>query len=666
MDVDLRGRVKNTHLSPAQCLLPLFEAIINAIHAVSGVSGAMIDVQIERVAAQGALTAEEPLTATPVESFIIRDNGMGFTERNYRAFETCDSTHKAAQGGRGIGRLLWLKAFDHAEVISYYVEGGKYWKRSFSFVLSEKGIEDHEKTAVAASPNSTTVRLCGFLPPFRDRCPKSSRKVAERIIEHFLEYFVLETCPTIRLLDSDGVTDLKSLFATEVREHAETSTFGIKEKDFRLTHLRLKPIPDTQHRMYFCAHQRAAISEPLSGKIPNLPAVLKDDAGRPFVYAGYLASNYLDEAVSPDRTRFYTSEEGVFDFADSVSWDEVVDGAVQQASSFLAPYTAPVGQHKHDVIREYVQNKAPQFRVLLKHKREAIDRIPPDLPVEKLGAELFKIDQEYQVELQEKYQEIVTVDPTRVLEFEEHRDQVEHFLEEWNEVGMSKLAQYVAHRKATLRFLEERLRLRQSGKYCLEEAIHEVIFPLRTTSDDIRAEQMNLWIIDEKLAYHYYLASDKRLSQMPEAIENESGTRPDLLVFNTRAAFVDSDPPFGSIVLVEFKRPAKDDYTDEENPIIQLYDYVRDIKAGKAKDRHSRPITIPEHNPFYAYAVCDITPKLRRQAENAQLTLTSDSHGYFGYNVTLGVYLEVVSFDKLMDDAKKRNAAFFDRLFGNE
>jgi hypothetical protein len=53
---------------------------------------------------------------------------------------------------------------------------------------------------------------------------------------------------------------------------------------------------------------------------------------------------------------------------------------------------------------------------------------------------------------------------------------------------------------------------------------------------------------------------------------------------------------------------------------------------------------------------------LKNQAENAQLTLTPDSNGYFGYNPILGVYVEIISFDKLIADAKKRNAVLFDKL----
>jgi hypothetical protein len=151
-------------------------------------------------------------------------------------------------------------------------------------------------------------------------------------------------------------------------------------------------------------------------------------------------------------------------------------------------------------------------------------------------------------------------------------------------------------------------------------------------------------------------------------IEIESRSRPDLLIFNDPPifdnpfAFTDSEPPFGSIVLVEFKRPARDDYNDEENPIVQVYGYVEEIQSGKAKDRHGRPIVVPRSTPFYAYIICDLTPKLRSQATYMQLTPSPDSLGYFGYNAQLFAYVEIISFDKLVNDARKRNAILFEQL----
>lgn len=171
---------------------------------------------------------------------------------------------------------------------------------------------------------------------------------------------------------------------------------------------------------------------------------------------------------------------------------------------------------------------------------------------------------------------------------------------------------------------------------------------------------MNLWILDEKLAYHYYLASDIPFNQ--QAISIPSRERADIIIFNGPSAFVSEGPPFSSVVIIEFKRPLRDDFTDEENPIAQIYRYTELLKSGKATDRSGRPIIIKSETPFYGYLICDLTPSLAKQAKYAALDPTPDGLGYFGYNRGLGVYVEIMGFDKLVIDAERRNATHFDQL----
>ena len=431
-------------------------------------------------------------------------------------------------------------------------------------------------------------------------------------------------CPKIMLVDSETSEqiDLGDLFRTDVLDHSESADFNIKEKDFRITHVQVAAAHDAGHRLNFCAHKRTVRSESLGSKILNLTPSLNDpETKKSFVYSGYVSGAYLDETVSPERTGFDVDDEAMLMGTEDLSWQDLVDNSVSQATSYLTPYTEPIKAEKDERIRTYVQVRAPQFRHLLKHRQRALDTIAAQLPDEKLDIELYRIDQTYQVELQGRYDELLAASDPRTMDHAEYEGQLEAFIEEWNEVGMSKLAKHVVHRKATLSFLDSRRELQASGKYLLEDAVHKVIFPLRQTSDDVPPDKMNLWIIDERLAYHYYLASDKQFTQMKDAVEISSRERPDVIIFNNPAAFVDSSAPFHSIVLVEFKRPARDDYDDSENPIIQVYNYVRSIKAGKTKDRHGKPINVSKATPYYAHVICDITPTLRDQAENASLTL---------------------------------------------
>ncbi len=80
------------------------------------------------------------------------------------------------------------------------------------------------------------------------------------------------------------------------------------------------------------------------------------------------------------------------------------------------------------------------------------------------------------------------------------------------------------------------------------------------------------------------------------------------------------------------------------------------------KDRQGRTITVPGQLPLYAYIVCDLTSKLKTQAENYDFTMRPDAQGYVHFNKSLGLYTEIISFDALIDYAKKRNARFFDEL----
>lgn len=646
------------------------EAIVNSLHAIdeAGEKAGRIDVFIERDTSQKVLPGEEQAVTQPIAGFKVQDNGVGFNDSNYKSFNTSDTTYKQGRGGKGVGRLMWLKAFDKAEIDSVYKAGGQTMRRRFTFSLPDNGVGNLVTEKAKGSKRQTVVRLVDFKPEYRHHCPKATMTIARRIIEHCLEWFIEKGCPNIWLTDKheDTSVDLNRLFKKEMQLDSSTKKFQIKGQKFQIRHLRLVAGLEPEHQITFTAHNRSVKSEALPKLIPNLEGVLSEpDNGKQFVYSGYVSGKFLDDRVISERTRFDISDRPTeLQFGEDVAWSEIVSAAAGEAQTFLLPYTTPVNEAKWNRIREYVHTEAPQYRYLLRHQKDMIDRIPSSIPNDKLDLELYRVSQAHDATLKVRYNELLMGGNGEARSKEQHRQEFERFLEDWNEVGMATLARHVAHRKATLAFLRGQLKRQTDGKYSLEEAIHEIVFPLKATSDDVRPDQMNLWILDEKLSYHYFLASDKPLNQMGEVVEIESQDRPDLLIFDRAFAFTDSGPPFSAIVLIEFKRPARDDYSGKEgkNPIEQVYGYVEAIKAGKVVDRQGRPISVPEHIPAYAYIICDLTPTLKKQARYAQLTITPDSQGYFGYQKELGLYVEIISFDKLLGDAEKRNAILFEKL----
>jgi hypothetical protein len=182
-----------------------------------------------------------------------------------------------------------------------------------------------------------------------------------------------------------------------------------------------------------------------------------------------------------------------------------------------------------------------------------------------------------------------------------------------------------------------------------------------TTSDEVPFDQHNLWLVDERLAYHKFLASDKQLRAMAP-VTNVSQKELDIIVFDKACAFASSaDGPFQTITIIEFKRPMRRNYPDNDNPFDQVLEYI-EIRKGKARTADGRDVPVSEGVHFYCYIVADKTEMLERQAYKAELEKTPDNQGFFGYKKHCRAYIEFISYTKLLTDAKQRNRVFFDKL----
>jgi hypothetical protein len=243
MDFDLPGRIKNTKLPVSGALLPILEAVVNSIQAVDEAphpENGVIRVHLERDLAQQSFPSEVVgVVLGPVRSVTIRDNGIGFTDVHYKSFCTADTRQKASIGGKGIGRFLWLKAFDHAEIESTFrAPDGKHYRRKFTLGLTTVGVEDHALAEIPVDePVGTSVRLCDYRPEFQAEVPHSSETVGRKIVEHCLEHFVLGLAPAIYLHDSgsEQVHDLNEMFEAEVKVTTTVGKFKLGVATFRFT-----------------------------------------------------------------------------------------------------------------------------------------------------------------------------------------------------------------------------------------------------------------------------------------------------------------------------------------------------------------------------------------------------------------------------------------------
>lgn len=191
--------------------------------------------------------------------------------------------------------------------------------------------------------------------------------------------------------------------------------------------------------------------------------------------------------------------------------------------------------------------------------------------------------------------------------------------------------------------------------------------PMQTTSDVTVFEDSNLWLIDERLAFHNYLSSDKTLNSAP-ITNSKSNKEPDFLalnVYDNPLLVNDSESlPLASITVIEIKRPMRNDAKagEEKDPVEQALGYLKRIRNGKVSTKKGRPIPNSEDVPGFCYVICDLTPSVIERCGILDLQITSDKMGYFGFHKTYKCYIEVISYDRLLNMAKERNRAFFDKL----
>lgn len=662
MNTDVAGRVKNVQLPTSKPLLPLFEAIVNSIHAIEDAHEKDGRIEIEILRSGGNLFTESERSQAEIVGFLIKDNGVGFTEQNFEAFSTSDTTFKASRGGKGIGRFMWLAAFERAEIESVFESSGEFKCRRLVFCARGAGIENSTCESVPETKRSTTVRLLNFKEKYQIQSPKRIEAIAAFIVEEFLEYFIGPNPPVIILRDGPTGETINLDVEEQMASKISRKEFRIKSKIFEILHVRLYSTHINEHRIYFCAHWRAVTSERLIGRIPDLPRRLRDDQGAEFIYAAYVNSEVLDAAVNSDRTAFSMRESDAELPLEELTFSDIRNAAFQECTQFLTPYTAPVAEMKRARVEEFVHRDGAMYRPILQRLGATIAEISPEATDDEIDKHLYGGYHELQVKLREEGARLLKGPASGDEEFEKFKDRFDKYFEEISEVNRADLARYVCHRKAIIEFLRNQLTIQSSGKYRREDRIHTIIFPRGKTSDEVLFEDHNLWLIDERLVFHVYLSSDKPIKQF-SVLENSSRKEPDIVVFDKAFAFSETqEVPFSSITIIEFKKPQRDDYSENENPFAQVAKYIDDIRAGTARTPAGRPIPIPHNLPFHCYVICDITPKLREWARHFELEDTPDGLGFFGYKRSFNAYFEVISYSKLVADAEKRNSVFFQKL----
>ncbi|MBN16176.1 MAG: hypothetical protein CMJ15_13365 [Pelagibacterium sp.] len=630
--------------------MPVYEAIYNSIHALEDLFGP----EWHR---KGSITLALLGDDASLTSIEIRDNGIGLNEANFVSFRTYDSGHKVRRGGRGVGRLSWLKVFDHAEIVSYFDENGQRYRRKFRLELdNNRPITAHTLEVVERDQLGTTVLLRNMKAEYAQHTPSKTDTIVKKVAAHFLPYLVSKDKPSIFIETSSETINLSEFITEREFDLGQIKITTSSGDELLLEHNLLeKGLVEgkASHKLYLSANGRV-VHEFDIGQALGLHTLMERE-GAAFAYAGVLSGELLDENVNSERTAFDLDDEVI---------EEIQRAALAQIRSILGPQIERVIEQQTDLTRSVIK-KYPRYAYIVDDPRTFVEkRVPRNFrTAEQIYQQLAIFDYRENRDIERKVEALSKSAKNE----EENANPVEEgvatILGRMTAQEFSVLADYTVRRKVILDLLERRLGYKQDGtmKHFAEEALHSFVVPMRVQNKDVHIDKHNLWILDDKLTYYEHWASDKSLKK---TIENStSNDRPDVLLFGGRTAFhrPGTDQP---VVIIEFKKPARGDYSDDENPFTQIYGYIDELRQGRVADKWGGTIQeVSPETPFFCYIVADLTPKLRSWLRMAQINVPlPGGGGFYGYNDDYRAFIQVLSYRYVLKDARLRNEGFFKQL----
>ena len=640
----------------AGAMQPLFEAISNAIHSTQGKFRGDVSSQGRIFVTVNTNRNKDNIWAT------VEDNGRGLDDDNWEAFTTTDTDNKIEIGGKGVGRLMWLDCFEEISVNSVFLnEQEQLQRRSFRFRLAlDDQIVDHKVENVSDGLDTSFyvkfsgVRDNGYL----NRFPGRGDYVFQHLTSHFLPTFIGGRCPQITVTVGDDTRHYPDAISEIVyRKQTETPGPTAEYGDLSLTLMECDKVASAdlkgKHFVHFIAHDRTVHSQKIDGKL-GLDYFGKDSDR---VFHAIVTGPFLDENVNQERTSFV--------FEDAVIDRIINEFCVPYIDEFLCEPLAKLSSEQRGKI-EKITRTYPS--VSFGDTDELQGRVPSgelkeDAIYGHLARERFRRDERQAEKIRGVLERLKGDD----VDVETFADTIQEASRAIEDAEQRSLAEYIVRRKVVLDFMGLLLeKVRDDTKdssFQREDVLHSFICPLRvqtigdTGSKVAAAASHDLWIVDERLTFAQYFSSDVEFSKLSEAFESDE--RPDVLVFDYVHGLRQKEDP-SKVLLVEFKRPGRTNYPENENPQLQIQRYIQQLQSGKLSDVRGRPIMLNEQTIFYCFIIADNVGKMvdwtyswQRTADGRGRILRPDN-GFRGS-------IELITWDALIDDARARNQAFFDK-----
>jgi hypothetical protein len=654
--LDLASEIKRASL-PAGLpgfLYPVFEAVSNSLHSIE-------DKYKERAHEDGYIKIQIDVDAKKI---VVEDNGEGFSATNLDAFLTPFTGNKLRRNGKGFGRFVSFKIFDHVFYTSpTQFFDGRTANSVFEYTpldqddnLKELNSSEH----LARHKHESGLSVAFYNP--KDEYLKyfdfstegkaddyTEEAILIALLDHFLLEFVQEKTPRNFLCVIGGATfNLSEYFTDSVTqrdEHPISFEIDGKDVEFHLRYMQIDAEKSKRHSLYFYADNRA------TSDLENIAKGLRDtpfaDERRRYNYLVSVTSPYFKATQSRDRI-----ENLEIEIQHQGKERSLKDALAVEAKARILELEPTYTGNRRATIKANVEELIALDPVLRRGLGgQTLDEFVNERGIteskEQLAQDLFVARLRSKFDFRKVNSKTPLEELQRVV-----RDNIPADAKE-------ALAVYVAYRNHVIKVLTEMLDRKPDGSMAKEDAVHELIYPRYKDSDEIDYSSHNLWLIDDDLAYAEYISSDRT----PKGKHRGKGSfAHDILVNNEK-----------ELLVVEMKRPHKKGFVADENaakptdnPVQQLISQIGEIRDfGGVTTSGDRKVEVSRENMVRGYVIADWNDDLETYLKDNDFKITNFGGPMaYKYFDTRNMIVEVLAFDRLKDRAAKRNMVFVDNLDG--
>lgn len=635
-----------------QPLLPLYEAIHNAIHASQEreAKDIVIDVEIYRDSAN-------PINEIArIEGFSVTDHGIGFTDEKTEAFfRLFTKNKKKLFNCKGIGRLAYFSSFVTVDVDSIFQVDNSFLERAFSVSISSIGTDKLPQSIPSSrTENSTVIKVCGL----KAECFDSYEIPAGAVINSLLDYFAA----AILSLDSLTINVVDGDRATTINKNSYSSAKGndivIAGETFKTFYIKDRRGTKGVHEIQLTAAGRVVKKNTISFLAGSKIGSRDEEK---FYLKTLVTSPFLDKTVSSTRSHFNGVPEKD-EYADTISLEKIYADVGSEVRRYISEIM-PESLTANDEMISMVVEELPHLAAVSDEQSVRND-IPLYSSRDRVRSTLVQEYAKKQLEslnyVMNKAKEYEKKGPPN---FDDFLKTESEKLKEGTRLNHAHLTTYVKYREFIIDLFSQFLNKNEDGKYSPEAVLHNLIFPMKTASHDFEADysKHNLWLIDDRYAAYTYLFSDKH-----EGIVADKKCEPDDKRYDIIAIY--EDPSGGAaqnVFIVELKQTHKP-LSKDNDPVQQLKDYVLRIQNNKLDKAGGGRINITDTTSYHGVVLCDIHGDFFKyeMIKNHSLKKRSDGKSYFAPFLNDTLFIEVTNYENLLEIAKLRNKAFMDKLKG--